>query len=89
MYEEKPKLPIANFVLAILIQTVALVWFAATLNAQVQQQDAAIKELKDSQVVPLTRQQLDDILLTRDTRIGNIETALTRIESSLNQALKK
>ena len=79
-----------GIMLTILIQSGTAIWFLSGLNSQsnqnalvAQENSISIKNLQQGAAVILTREQLDDILSSRDIRLDNIETTLKRIESKL------
>ena len=74
--------------LAILTQTLGIVWFASGLVKQVEQNTAEISTLKSGATVYLTRQQLEDILGGRDQRLSNIEASVSRIETKIDKIVR-
>lgn len=79
-----------GIIITILFQSAGIVWFVAGLNAKAieteklaKENAVSIKSLQQGASVIMTRQQLDDILSPRDTRLDNIEKTLIRIESKL------
>lgn len=76
-----------SIIIAILIQTSGIVWWASQVSAQVATNTDNITTIQDSltanAAIVLTRQQLDDILGARDARLDNIEQQLDRIENKL------
>lgn len=79
-----------GIIITIIIQSAGAIWFIAGLNAKTietakiaGQNSEAIKSLQQGASVILTRDQLDDILGSRDARLDSIEKTLVRIESKL------
>lgn len=63
-------------------------WFSAwsaRTDASIDKNAQDIAELKKGAAVILTREQLDDVLLSRDTRLDNIEKSVGRIEVKLDR----
>lgn len=79
-----------GIIIAIISQSMAFVWFLSDLNSKAVETDKiarmnaqSIASLQQGASVILTREQLDDILSSRDARLDNIERALVRIEGKL------
>lgn len=72
-----------SFVLAILIQTVALIWFVATLSNDVENNKGNIKEL-----------QRMDMVLSEETKalqviVNRQEVTLGRIDENIKMLVKR
>lgn len=78
----------ATVLIFLVVQSATIVWWAATVSAQTKQNTEDILDIKNSLVIPLTRDQLDDILGSRDVRIANIEQSVNRIEAKLDRLNK-
>lgn len=78
-----------GIVLTILIQFGAIVWSGAKLDAQVQQNKTDIEQLSSrldqGAAISISREQLDDILGSRDTQLEALERAVTRIEQKIDR----
>lgn len=72
-------------IITIVIQTSGIIWWASGLNSTVAQHTLEIKALQ-SEVPPLSRQTVEDLLLVRDTRIDNIEESVDSIEEKIDRA---
>jgi hypothetical protein len=77
-----------GIVAALVIQTFAIGWYLASLDAQVRSNSEEIDALKSGATVYLTRAQLEDILGGRDQRLLNIESSVGRIEKKLDTYFK-
>lgn len=78
-----------GILIALFIQTGGFIWWQsswqATTTAQINQNAKDINSLKQGAAVILTREQLDDILQSRDIRLDNIEKSMTRIEQKIDR----
>lgn len=78
-----------GIIITIVVQTIGIAWWAASLNAQVAENSKDIDmlqtQLANSSALILSREQIDDILLVRDTKIESIEQAVKRIEIKLDR----
>ncbi|MDQ0316394.1 hypothetical protein [Amorphus orientalis] len=74
---------------ALIAQTVAAIWYAAQLDAQVKQNAADIATLSErldsSYSVSISREQLEDILGSRDAKLDSLETTVARIEQKIDR----
>ena len=75
--------------LALVVQAAAIIWYGAQLDAQVKQNTEDIASLStrlDSNVsISISREQLQDILGTRDTKLDTLEQAIRRVEQKIDQ----
>ena len=75
--------------LALVVQAAAIIWYGAQLDAQVKQNTEDIASLStrlDSNVsISISREQLQDILGTRDTKLDTLEQANRRVEQKIDQ----
>ncbi len=84
-------------VFTIIIQTLAIVWWASAINAQTTTNASDISVLKNQITtnvsVTLTRDQLNDILASRDAQIqslnNNLEDFKTETRNSLSRIEQK
>ena len=87
-------------VFGLLTQTGGMIYWFSSWSTQVrltQEQQAvvisantsAIEQLKTNAPVVITREQLNDILASRDARIDDIDTSMTRIETKLDTLINK
>lgn len=74
----------ASMLIFLVMQTATAIWWASSINAQVAQNQKDIEAVKGDTVLFLDRQQVEDILGARDTRLESIEQSLVRIERRLN-----
>lgn len=79
-----------GIIVTIVIQTALGIWFFATtvadLKSQTERNSSDIAKLQTG-IPPLTRENVEDLLLVRDTRIDNIEKTQSRMESKLDRVL--
>ena len=75
--------------LALIIQIVAIIWYGAQLDAQVKQNTDDIASLAsridNNATVSISREQLEDILGSRDQQLDNLESAIIRMEQKINR----
>jgi len=76
-----------GIILTIFIQTMTFVWYFAQIDSLVKQHTVQILELKNGTSVYISREQLDDLLGSRDEKTANIEKTLIRIEGKLDKIL--
>ena len=73
----------------LVIQFFGFVWYAAQLDAQVKQNAADIATLSErldsSYSVSISREQLEDILGSRDAKLDSLETTVARIEQKIDR----
>ena len=84
-----------GIILAILGQFLGLVWYASayvskvdTLQAEVTLNTQHITTLENNSPIIITRDQLNDILQVRDTRLNGIEKSVSRIEDKIDRIIK-
>lgn len=85
-----------GIIITISIWCIGILWKASALVEQVKQnteditrQGKEIDELKNGVSIIITRDQLDDILLVRDTRLDNFEKSMGKIEAKLDRILNE
>lgn len=85
-----------GIIITVSIWCVGILWKASAIVEQVQQntediarQSREIDELKNGVSIIITRDQLDDILLVRDTRLDNFEKSMGKIELKLDRILNE
>lgn len=73
----------------LVVQLLSFGWYAAHQDAQVKQNTADIAELArrfdNSVSISISREQLEDILGSRDTKLENVEQAISRIEQKIDR----
>lgn len=73
--------------LAIVTQSVAVIWYFAHVDSAVAQNTKDIQELQNGSSVYISREQLNDLLGARDEKTLNIEKSLLRIELKLDKVI--
>lgn len=87
----------SGVIITIIVQSLAIVWWASALSAQTNQNQHDITEIKQvinsSASITLTREQLNDILASRDSEIkslnNNVEDFKTETRNSLSRIEQK
>lgn len=74
-----------GIILALFIQTAGAIWWASDISSRVYQNEVEITQLRNGASVILTREQLNDILGIRDTRLDNIESSIKRMEDKIDR----
>ena len=76
-----------GLMLTIVLQSATIVWWASQLNAKVEENAGDIAELKNGALLLISRDQLNDILRVRDTRLDTLTQSMQRIEQKLDRNL--
>ena len=79
----------AGIIITILLQTLMFVWWSATTVADLKsatQRNAEDIAILQSNMPALTRQNVEDLLLVRDTRIDSIQSTVGRLEQKIDRA---
>ena len=81
-----------GIVIAIIGQTVGIVWWAATVQANNTQNNVALAELKErveaTQAVVIPREQLNDILKVRDDQISGVKNDISELRMEVRQGFQ-
>lgn len=85
-----------GIIITIILQSAGVVWFIAGLNAKAieteriaRENSVSIKSLQQGASVIMTRDQLNDILGSRDARLDNIEKRQEYMQNTLNRIESK
>lgn len=83
----------ATMVIALLVQTAGVVWWAATVDAKIDTNEQAISSLsariEKADGIIISREQLEDILGVRDQRLDRLEKTTQNIEHKIDVLLQK
>ncbi len=69
----------------LIVQSGAVFWWAAQIQSQNDYNTERINKLETGASVILSRESLNDVLLSRDNEIRNLQNQLNRIENKLDK----
>lgn len=82
-----------GIIITLIIQTAGIIWWASSLSAQVKDNTDQISKIQTqintSSTITLTRDQLNDILGSRDAQITAIQENLNDFKIEVRQGLAR